>query len=109
MAYNNPFQVVVDAFTNDPTVSQTKMFGAPGLKVNGKFFATYFKGALVIKLPAERVEELVQVKKGDYFDPGMGKKMKEWLALDEQSADQWVNLAKEAKQFVESLQNRKHI
>ena len=99
-----PFQSVVDHFAKDPTVTQAKMFGADGLKVNGKFFATFFKGAFVIKLPKERVEELVKASKGEYFDPGMGKTMKEWVAIDPSASNQWIELAKESKEFVKSLQ-----
>jgi len=57
------------------------------------------KGQFVTKLPEERVEELIRDGKGQYFDAGRGKKMKEWLALVD-TPDLWVDLAKEARQFV---------
>lgn len=105
MEVNNLFKTVTDAFNGDPSVAPAKMFGADGLKVNGKFFATFFKGAFVIKLPKERVEELAKTGKGEYFDPGMGKVMKEWVAIDASVSNEWVGLAKESKEFVKSLQN----
>ena len=57
------------------------------------------KGQFVTKLPEERVEELIRDGKGQYFDAGRGKEMKEWLALVD-TPDLWVDLAKEARQFV---------
>lgn len=98
------FQKVIDGLKGDSSVTPAKMFGAPGLKVNGKFFVTFFKGAFVIKLPRERVDDLVKSGQGVYFDPGMGKVMKEWVAIDPSASDEWINLAKESKEFVESLQ-----
>ncbi len=87
----------------DETVIPAKMFGADGLKVNGKFFAMEYKGNFVTKLPKERVDELVVQGIGAYFDPGMGKIMKEWVAVASDKHDQWSSLAQESKQFVASL------
>jgi hypothetical protein len=39
---------------------------------------------------------------GDYFDPGHGRLMKEWVALTD-SSTQWVPLAKEAYAFVKAV------
>jgi TfoX/Sxy family transcriptional regulator of competence genes len=108
MDANNHFQSVIEAFSGDSSIKPAKMFGADGLKVNGKFFATFFKGAFVIKLPKERVEELVKAGKGEYFDPGMGKVMKEWVAIDLSASKEWIALAKESKDFVSSLNHMKH-
>jgi hypothetical protein len=69
--------------------------------VNGKIFAMQAKGKLVVKLPRQRVDELVVSGKGKYFDPGHGKLMKEWAAIDSPEAE-WVALAKEAHNFVKS-------
>ena len=37
------------------------------------------KGQFVAKLPRERVDELVRLGQGEHFDPGHGRKMKEWV------------------------------
>lgn len=77
-----------------------KGFGSGALKVDGKIFAMISsKGLFVAKLPAQRVEELIRDGKGQYFDAGRGKKMKEWLAL-EGMPGLWIELAQEARQFV---------
>ena len=41
----------------DPSLAQGLMFSAVGLKTGGKFFAMVVKDELVLKLPAERVDQ----------------------------------------------------
>jgi TfoX/Sxy family transcriptional regulator of competence genes len=74
----------------------------PGLRVKGKVFAMLAKGELVVKLPKERVDELVASGAGTQFDPGRGRLMKEWASVPEDSAEDWERLAREALQFVGS-------
>ena len=95
------FAPVVEAFVRDRQVSYGKMFASMGLKVNGKIFAMHVKGKFVAKLPKERVDELVRQRKGDYFDPGHGRLMKEWVAVTG-GQPSWVELAREAHRFVKS-------
>ena len=67
----------------------------PALKVNGKIFAMMSsKGKFVLKLSKKRVDELVSSGKGERFDPGHGRVMKEWVVVGDEKAD-WVELAKE--------------
>ena len=70
-----------------------------GLKVNGKIFAMFGRGRFVAKLPKIRVDELVNQGKGERFDPGHGRLMKEWIAMDS-AAEHWIKLAQEAYEFV---------
>lgn len=93
------FMPVIVALAGDKQVSRGRMFGSVGLKVNGKVFAMLVKGKFVAKLPKERVAELVASGTGEYFDPGHGKLMKEWVALMG-AQGQWADLAKEARRFV---------
>jgi len=76
-----------------------RAFGAGALKVGGKIFAMPAQGRLVIKLPAARVDALVASKRGKRFDPGHGRVMKEWIALDGGEKD-WLSLTREARAFV---------
>ena len=96
------FQPVVAAFAGDKKVGHGKMFSSNAvLNVNGKIFAMQVKGKLVVKLPKQRVDELVANGRGKYFDPGHGRLMKEWAALDSPESE-WVGLAKEAYRFVKA-------
>jgi hypothetical protein len=60
------------------------------------------KNRFVIKLPRRRVDELVDAGKGERFDPGHGRLMKEWIVVGSGKAD-WVELAKEAYEFVKQI------
>jgi TfoX/Sxy family transcriptional regulator of competence genes len=91
----------VAAEHDDPEVTRATMFGSPGLKVNGKVFACFVKDKLVVKLPAERVTALAESGKGERFDPGMGRVMREWVALEPDDA--WPALAAESREYVVSL------
>ena len=93
------FAPVVKTFAADAKVTYGKMFASMGLKVDGKIFAMHVKGAFVAKLPRERVDELVRLKRGTHFDPGHGRLMKEWVSVNGDE-DSWVGLAKEARRFV---------
>jgi TfoX/Sxy family transcriptional regulator of competence genes len=94
------FAPVVAAFAKDRHVSRRKMFSSSSvLNVNGKIFAMLVRGKFVAKLPKDRVAELVSSGNGEYFDPGHGRLMKEWVAVGAGKA-LWVKLAKEAYRFV---------
>jgi hypothetical protein len=96
------FGAVVDAFARDRQVTRGgKGFGSSGLKVNGKLFVLLSDrtGRFVAKLPKARVDELVRAGKGEPFDPGHGRLMREWVALFPGEED-WVVVAREACRFV---------
>ena len=104
------FARVVKAFAKDRHVTlpgNGKGFGSSALKVNGRIFAMMSsRGKFVVKLPKERVTELVKTGKGSYFDPGHGRLMKEWLEVKVVKA-QWIALAKEAREFVNGTKRQK--
>jgi hypothetical protein len=84
----------------DRRVSQARMFGATGLQQNGKYFAMCYRGTLVVKLPAPRVADLVAGGKGQPFDPGHGRVMKEWVAIPPDQGRLWGRIAAEARAYV---------
>ena len=60
-AVDPTFEPVVAAFANDRRVGRKKMFSSNAvLTVNGRIFAMVVKGKLVVKLPKERADQLVQ-------------------------------------------------
>jgi hypothetical protein len=98
------FEKLVRRFSSDPAVtppSGGKGFGASGLKVDGKIFAMVSRdGDLVVKLPGERVDELISSGTGTRFDPGHGRLMKEWVSVSPSHSRSWPTLAEEARDFV---------
>jgi len=87
------------AFQENKAVGSSRKFGSNGLKVNGKLFALFTQGTLVVKLPKARVVALIDDGVGVPFDPGHGRLMKEWLTVRSPRAS-WIDLAKEAHHFV---------
>src|SRR5215470_8676188 len=64
-----------------------RWFGSGSLRIDGKIFAMFVRGHLVVKLPRVRVDELVAAGEGERFDANKGTPMKEWLMLLRRMAD----------------------
>ncbi len=94
------FAKVVEALGGEPGVSRGKMFGSEGLMVGKSVFAMEVKGKLVVKLSAERAVELRDAGLAAAFDPGHGRPMKQWVAVDRRSKVDWLELSREAFAFV---------
>ena len=73
------------------------------LKTKRKMFAMLSKGNFVVKLPKERVMELVSSGEGLPYDPGNGKIMKEWVIIPLEQSDNWREYASESKEFAKTL------
>jgi hypothetical protein len=87
-----------------PGVTSGTGFGRnDGLRISDKIFAIRLDDELVVKLPRERVEELVASGAGRPWGPGRGRVMKEWVALSARAPAQWAALVEEAREFVASL------
>lgn len=96
----DPFPRLVDAFADEPDVTSGTMMASVGLKVRGKIFAMFVKGALVVKLPKPRVEDLVAAGVGRPFETAPGRVMKEWVAVPS-DRERGLALAREAFAFVD--------
>src|SRR5262252_8610438 len=88
------YAALVETLLSEPGVSPgapgKKGFGASALWTNGSIFAMLAQGRLVVKLPKARVDALVAAGEGQRFDPGHGRLMKEWLALEPASELEWL-------------------
>ncbi|GAY12178.1 hypothetical protein [Pseudonocardia sp. N23] len=97
------FEQLVDEFVGRPGVTppgSTGRFGSHALKVDGSIFAMLVRGALVLKLPRDRVTGLVATGEGGPFDAGRGRPMKEWVTVHGADPDAWRLLTQEAYRFV---------
>jgi len=77
-------------------------FGRSAVRLNGKIFVMFVRGQLVLKLPEERVDEMIAAGHGSRFDANKGTPMREWLSLDPGSDQPWLPLAREALDFARS-------
>jgi hypothetical protein len=74
-------------------------FGRSALRYRGKIFAMFVRGHLVVKLPGQRVDELVAAGHGSQFDANKGKPMREWFTVGPGCPLSWSALATEALDF----------
>jgi hypothetical protein len=77
-------------------------FGRSAVRFNGKIFVMFVRGQLVLKLPEDRVDEMIAAGHGARFDANKGTPMREWLSLDPGSDQPWLRLAREALDFARS-------
>ena len=74
--------------------------GAQGLKYNGKMFAMFHKGELLVQLSPERVQAVIKTKQGKAHDPGTGKPMKGRVLIPASKKKSWVKLCEESLEYV---------
>jgi hypothetical protein len=97
------FRRLADRFLGQPGVSEGTGFGTnPGLRIGGKIFAMLIDDELVVKLPGERVDALIDDGIAERFDSGHGRPMKEWATVPPEQSRRWPKLADEALEFVKS-------
>jgi hypothetical protein len=82
-----------------PGADGRRGFGSNALRINGAIFAMISRRELVLKLPRERVAELIDRGQGGPFTAGKRTPMGQWLVVDVAAAP-WRQLADEAFDFV---------
>jgi hypothetical protein len=94
------YDELTDDLLYDPAIGRATMMGYPCLRLAGRFLACYDEkaGCLVVKLPRERVAELVENGHGDPFAPA-GKVFREWVALPTADRGRWQTVLAEAVDF----------
>jgi hypothetical protein len=96
------FWSLADALLERPGVSRSTMMGLPCLRVDGALFASWDRrtGHLVVKLPQERVDDLVGAGRAEPFAPA-GRRFRQWAAIPHAQARDWPGLLDDALAFVE--------
>ena len=89
-----------DHFKKVKSVELPKPRGAQGLKYNGKMFAMFYKGDLLLKFSEGRIQELIKNKKGLPYDPGTGKPMRDRILIPISKKRSWIRLCEESLAYV---------
>ncbi|HEY4604612.1 MAG TPA: hypothetical protein VIH08_09780 [Blastococcus sp.] len=90
--------------TEGGPVTRGTMFGSQGLRTGTKYFAIWWHEQLVVKLPADRLREVVAGGQGRPFEPMPGRPMNGWVLLEE-TVDRDPVVA-EARAHVEAQQRQ---
>jgi hypothetical protein len=91
---------LMSAVAGLPGVTLGKALHQPGLMADGKLFAFPYHGDLVLKLPADRIDALIESHEARRFERGQGRPMREWIVLPAASRSDWHGLVREAYSFV---------
>ena len=99
------YEDLTDDLLYDPAVGRSTMMGHPCVRRAGQFFASFDPKAdcLVVKVPAERVEALIDVGAGEPFAPN-GRVFREWVAIPTPDPSGWARLLAEAFDFAGAAQ-----
>jgi TfoX/Sxy family transcriptional regulator of competence genes len=94
------YEDLTDDLLYDPAVGRSTMMGHPCMRRAGRFFASFDPKAdcLVVKLPVERVEALIDRGSGEPFAPN-GKVFREWVSVPTPDPSGWARLLAEALDF----------
>lgn len=95
------WQLAADLQREDPRVRESTIMNGRCLRVGKEFLALVdYKGSgLVVKLPKERVVQLIEAGVGKPFGPA-GKVFTEWLAVPKADRRRWRALLREGIAFV---------
>ncbi|EHB45340.1 hypothetical protein MycrhDRAFT_6594 [Mycolicibacterium rhodesiae JS60] len=101
--FEDLFGTLAEACLGDH-VTRSTMMGLPCLRIDGRFFAAIDRrdDALLVKLPASRVDELLTTGQAHAFAPA-GRRFREWAAIGVDLRDDWPELLREALAFVKAL------
>jgi hypothetical protein len=94
------WQLAAELQREDPRIQEGTIMSGRCLRVGKEFLALVdYKGSgLVVKLPKERVAELIEAGVGKSFAPA-GKVFREWLAVPEPDRRRWRALLREGVAF----------
>jgi len=88
-------ELVEAALAAHPEARPSQMFGAPCVKRDtGKVAFCSWQGDVVFKLVDEGSRsEALALDGAELFDPGMGRRMKEWVLVPASHSARWAELA----------------
>jgi hypothetical protein len=83
-------------FADDDRVTINQGKGAQGMKVmvkgKPKMVVMFSKGDLLLQMPADLIAKLIADGKGELYDPGTGKAMKDRLLVPATKKRSWKKL-----------------
>ena len=101
------YEELTEDLLYDPAIGRATMMGYPCVRLAGRFLASYDEkeDCLVVKLPRERVQEVIEAGDGEPFAPA-GKVFREWVAIPIPDRELWRTLLAEAAEFARKGLNK---
>jgi hypothetical protein len=102
---DGPEERLADHFLGRPGVARKKAFGRNALTINGKIFVIFRLGEIVVKLPVEAGDPMIESGEARQFEPAPGRAMKEWFVFGpEPDEDRWLAVSEQSFDYVLGLQ-----
>jgi uncharacterized protein (TIGR02453 family) len=103
------FWDLVQPLYADPAVQRSTMMGLPCVRLDGRFFASLDRrtGALLVKLPPDRVRQVIADGHGEPFAPA-GRVFREWVAVPRPDRRRWRSLLVEAQSHASAAGTAEH-
>lgn len=99
---NDAFWDLIDELREtDDRIDEGRIMSSRCARVAGAFLAMHSadRWGLVVKLPGERVQELIDAGIGEPFSPN-GKVFREWVSIPRRDKRRWRSLLREGVAFV---------
>ena len=95
------WDLIEEFMAADPRVSEGTIMGGRCARVDGEFLALagFKEAGLVVKLPRERVDELIASGEAQPFAPA-GRVFREWASVPARDESRWRELLAEGIAFV---------
>lgn len=95
------WELIEELQLEDPRIEEGTIMGGRCARVAGEFLglAGYKSSGMVVKLPRERVAELIEQGHGQPFAPA-NKVFKEWVSVPQRDRRRWRSLLREGVAFV---------
>ena len=101
------YKVLKDHYSNDPRVTVNSGTGAQGIKIKiknkDKMLIMFFKGDLLLQMPAATVDELIEKGKGLPYEVSTGRIMKERILVPASKKRSWILLCERTIEESSSL------
>ena len=96
---SDPYEELRAHFASFDDVEVTSGRGAQGIKMGTKMFVMFHKGQLLVKLPPDRVIEVIASGDGQPHDPGTGTPMKNRVLIPDTKKSLWIAYCEESRQY----------
>jgi hypothetical protein len=109
--YKEENKLILDSFLLETQgVVPGKMFGYPAYYTNKKLFACIYEDGVAVKIPENKVNELIGKKGISHFQPMGRSKMREWILINREKPGEYLKdkeIFNDSIKFVLTMSSKK--